>query len=65
MVEPLHVAKNEKVIELLLEAGWSPNVRDHDGNTAAHLHVCFDPETSSIYTKHFIIVWLRYKNKEL
>ena len=44
----LHVAKNEKVIELLLEAGWSPNLRDHDGNTAAHLHICSDPETSEI-----------------
>ena len=44
----LHVAKNEKVIELLLEAGWSPNLRDHDGNTAAHLHICSDPETSEV-----------------
>ena len=47
-VTALHVAKNEKVIELLLEAGWSPNLRDHDGNTAAHLHICSDPETSDI-----------------
>ena len=37
-----------KIIEILLEAGWSPNMPDHDGNTPGHLHIYSDPETQEV-----------------
>ena len=53
----LHIAKSHKIIEILLEAGWSPNMPDHDGNTPGHLHIYADPETSEILVPACLIAY--------